>query len=374
MKRIAVFCDGTWNSPDARDRTHVVALYNAVDQQAGVQIAHYFPGVGVARNTGGFFTNAFNRIGGGAFGWGLDHNIKQAYAYICKTYEPGDEILIFGFSRGAYTARSLAGMIRKCGILQDYTGPALGDAFKLYKSSGADNHPDAPQVQAARKKMSPRFATSKAEQAARNDNSALVRISYLGVWDTVGSLGIPAQLLGGIAQLWNRKYQFHDTDLSSMVQSARQALALDERRAFFAPSPWDNLDDSDAGPGLNRGDTGPERPFQQQWFIGDHGITGGTGASDCLSAITLDWIAQGAKRAGLTLRSDVVLLDAAPDPCDDVPVLRDPSPIYGIARDLLVWRAGPQKKADLSFTVQQRLDAVPGYRPESLKRLFPDLF
>lgn len=374
MKRIAVFCDGTWNSPDARDRTHVVALYNAVHQEASVQIAHYFSGVGVSRNQAGFLRNAFTRIGGGAFGWGLDRNIKQAYAYVCKVYEPGDEILIFGFSRGAYTARSLAGMIRKCGILDDYQGQALTEAFRFYKQPGDDNAPDAPAVRAWRKRKSPRFATSETERAERGDGAPLVKISYIGVWDTVGALGIPVQVLGAFAQLWNRKYQFHDTDLSSLVQSARQVLALDERRAFFLPSPWNNLDQSDAGPGLNAGDTGPDRPFQQQWFIGDHGIVGGTGPSDSLSAITLDWIAEGAKRAGLTLREGTVLLDAAPDPTDDVPVLRDPSPIYGISRDLLVWRRGPQKPADLSFTVQQRMDAVPTYRPDSLRTLFPDRF
>ncbi len=374
MKRIAVFCDGTWNSPSRLDWTHVVNLYNAVDQKLDVQIAHYFPGVGTETSNAGFFGGLLNRTGGGAFGWGLDRNIKQAYAYVCKVYEPGDELLIFGFSRGAYTARSLAGMIRKCGILQDYSGPALSAAFKLYKSAGEENRPDSPGIMARRKQISPRFATSEAERNARNDGSAVVRISYIGVWDTVGSLGIPLALLGGIASLWNRRYAFHDTDLSSMVTSARHALALDERRALFEPSPWNNLDDSEAGPGLNNGDTSDNRPFQQLWFVGDHGIVGGTGDSASLSAITLQWIAEGAQKAGLTLRADANIPAVPPNPVDDVAVLRDPSPIYNISPDLLVWRNGPEKLADASPTVKQRLDAMGGYRPLSLKRLFPDLY
>ncbi|MEO9778372.1 MAG: DUF2235 domain-containing protein [Sedimentitalea sp.] len=374
MKRIAVFCDGTWNSPTRLDWTHVVNLYNAVDQQADVQIAHYFRGVGTETSNAGFFGGLLNRIGGGAFGWGLELNIKQAYAYVCKVYEPGDEILIFGFSRGAYTARSLAGMIRKCGILDDYSSSALSEAFKLYKASGEGNRPDSPSVMAKRKQKSPRFATSEAERAQRNDGSSVVKISYIGVWDTVGSLGIPSVLLGSIASLWNKKYEFHDTDLSSMVTSARHALALDERRAFFLPSPWNNLDDSDEGPGLNRGDTSDDRPFQQLWFVGDHGIVGGTGDSASLSAITLQWIAEGAKKAGLTLRPDANIPAVDPNPADDVPVLRDPSPIYGISPDLLVWRDGPAISTDASPTVKQRLDAMNAYRPLSLKRLFPDLF
>jgi uncharacterized protein (DUF2235 family) len=374
MKRIAVFCDGTWNSPTKLDWTHVVNLYNAVDQKAGVQIAHYFPGVGTGSANAGFFGNLLNRVGGGAFGWGLEHNIKLAYAYVCKVYEPGDEILIFGFSRGAYTARSLAGMIRKCGILVDYGSPALSRAFRTYKTAGAANHPDAPAIREWRRLHSPRFATSEEERVARDDGSALVKISYIGVWDTVGSLGIPAVLLGSIASIWNKKYEFHDTDLSSLVSSARQALALDERRAFFLPSPWNNLDDSDAGPGLNRGDTSEDRPFQQLWFVGDHGIVGGSGESDCLSAITLQWIAEGAQRVGLTFRENAKIPAVDPDPADDVPVLRDPSPIYGISPDLLIWRDGPERDTDLSPTVRARLDAVADYRPQSLKRLFPDLF
>lgn len=374
MKRIAVFCDGTWNSPTRLDWTHVVNLYNAVDQQADVQIAHYFPGVGTETSNTGFFGGLLNRIGGGAFGWGLEHNIKQAYAYVCKVYEPEDEILIFGFSRGAYTARSLAGMIRKCGILDDFSSPALSEAFKLYKTAGDGNRPDSPGVMARRKQKSPRFATSETERNQRNDGSSVVRISYIGVWDTVGSLGIPSVLLGGLASLWNKKYEFHDTDLSSMVTRARHALALDERRAFFLPSPWNNLDDSEAGQGLNGGDTSDERPFQQLWFVGDHGIVGGTGDSASLSAITLQWIAEGAQRAGLTFRPDANIPAVEPNPADDVPVLRDPSPVYGISPDLLVWRDGPAKSSEASPTVKQRLDAMTAYRPQSLKRLFPDLF
>lgn len=372
MKRIAVFCDGTWNSPVMDQPTHVHQLYLAVDQTPD-QAAAYFPGVGTGGKVDFFVTNAINKIGGGAFGWGLRGKIIAAYEFICQQYDPGDEILIFGFSRGAYTARSLAGMIRKCGLLNRISRSSLRKAYRLYKKGGPHNHPDTAHIHAARREMSPRFATSQRDLDQRgNDGSFLVRIAYLGIWDTVGALGIPEPVFGPLAKAWNSLYRFHDTDLSSMVQTARHALALDERREMFRPTMWGNLDVTRnaqgqvVGDGLNRGDTSDTRPFQQIWFVGDHGMVGGSGQVRGLTAITLDWLAKGAQRAGLTLNAGPQLLDAVPDPLAPGKEQHEHRLFETLAPDLLAWRTGTKAAHDIHPSVPTRVQGVTGYNPPSL--------
>ncbi|TMM54258.1 DUF2235 domain-containing protein [Sulfitobacter sabulilitoris] len=378
MAVIAIFCDGTWNSPTIPQPTHVYRLYAATAQHDG-QSALYLPGVGTGGAVRGFLGKLIHKIGGGAFGWGLNDNIKLAYMALATAYQPGDKILIFGFSRGAYTARSLAGMIRKAGILADPTPANLRRAFRLYRRAGPGNAPDAGHIRKARKKLSPGYATSQQDVEERlrenpEDDSHLVRITYLGIWDTVGSLGIPETLLGPIAAIWNARYTFHDTNLSHLVEAARHAVALDERRVFYAPALWDNLEASRDGPGLNAGDRGPTRPYQQVWFVGDHGIAGGSGAARGLSAITLDWVHDGAREAGLTLAPGARLLDADIDPLAPAPEIDDPSLFYRVAHGLLRWRDGPGHDIDLHPTARARTQADASYRPGSLRNLMRDLF
>lgn len=379
MKRIAVFCDGTWNSPTIAQPTHVYQLSKAVDQSQG-QVALYLSGLGLKPENGGFLDGVLNKFGGGAFGWGLNDKIKAAYAELARRYEPGDEIMIFGFSRGAYTARSLGGMIRKCGFPDQVTPSTLKAAFRLYKKSGARNAPDEPHILAERQKFSPRFATSQKDLEHRGGNAALVRISYMGIWDTVGALGIPVAIFGPVAKLWNHRHQFHDTDLSSMVQSARHAVAIDEWRSTFEVTPWSNLDHlrdqngTTVGVGLNRGDTSPDRPFQQLWFAGDHSMVGGTGALRGLTSITLAWIAEGAQKAGLILRDDPPWLDAAPEPLQEGAEQHDRELIRRLAPSLLRPRQLLYADVDISPTVRERMDGISGYRPQTLGPFFPDMF
>lgn len=356
MTRIAIFCDGTWNSPDIPEPTSVHKLKQAlVNDPAKGQVAAYFPGIGTDRRFDGPVKRFLNKYAGGAFGWGLDAKVKQAYQFLAQAYQPGDEIYLFGFSRGAFTARSVAGMIRKCGIVEDTSTEGINRAFDLYRKRGKRNHPDAPHIRAARREMSPRFATSDTDMAWRGDTSRLVAISYLGVWDTVGARGIPPSLLGPIATLWNRQYKFHDMALSSLVQSARHALALDEMRVLYKPAKWDNLDGEK---GLNHGDTGPLRPYQQMWFVGNHSIVGGSGASQPLSAITLDWVVQGAGR--LTLRPDAAFPPAKPDPLAD-------AEIDTVGSWLKRWRQGPVTKWEIHPSVDARKSGRSDYRPGSLR-------
>lgn len=381
MARIAIFCDGTWNSPTMDQPTHVVRLFQKTPR-TNAQHTCYFEGVGTATKQAGFFGKALMKVGGGAFGWGLNDAIKQAYAALCEQYEAGDEIFIFGFSRGAYTARSLAGMIRKCGIVPDPTPATLDAAFRLYRKPGIENHPDALHILQARRRLSPRFATSDSDMNWRavtpwhSDDGPMhrVEIAYLGIWDTVGSLGIPAPLLGPVANLWNAKYRFHDTILSSMVKSARHAVALDERRVFYKPSLWDNLEASRDDAGLNKGDRTEARPYQQVWFTGNHAIVGGSAAkARALTGQSLQWIAEGAQAAGLEIEMDD-MLDRMPDPLANSHTLDQPPPLYVIAGNFLKWRQGPGHPIDLHPSADQRVKGRRDYRPRSLRNLMPELF
>ncbi len=381
MARIALFCDGTWNSPTLKQPTHVVQLFEKT-RRTNAQHTHYFEGVGTGVNEAGLFGKALMKIGGGAFGWGLNENIKQAYTALCEQYEAGDEIFIFGFSRGAYTARSLAGMIRKCGIVSDPTPDKIDEAFRLYRKPGVANHPDALHIMKKRRRLSPRFATSASDINWRsvtpwaNDPAEMhkVEIAYLGVWDTVGSLGIPAPLLGPIANLWNSRYRFHDTLLSSMVKAARHAVALDERRVFFRPALWDNLEASRDDAGLNRGDRTEARPYQQVWFTGTHAIIGGSAAkARALTGQSLQWVADGAQAAGLEIAMED-LLDRVPDPLANSHTLDQPPLLYQIAGNFLKWRKGPGHPIDLHPSADARVKGRRDYRPRSLKNLMPALF
>lgn len=367
MTRIVVLCDGTWNSEDAQNPTNVARLADVlVNDPSQGQVVAYFRGVGTDRvfegpvSGDGPLRRAFNKWAGGAFGYGLEGKVKEAYYFIAQAYSAGDEIYLFGFSRGAYTARSVAGMIRKCGIIRDTSLDGLGAAYRLYRMRGKRNHPDADWVRRRRREMSPDFATSEEDLAWRNDGSDLIRISYLGVWDTVGARGIPPVLLGPVATLWNRRYRFHDTKLSRLVRSARHALAVDERRVLYKPAKWENLD----GPkGLNGGrDDDPLRPYQQQWFVGTHSIVGGSGPSPPLTAFSADWVLHGAGR--LKLKPGAAFPSVAGDP------VVDEETIVPRWRPLLRWRLGPDAPYEAHPSVKARWDGRRDYRPKSLARLF----
>jgi uncharacterized protein (DUF2235 family) len=363
MTRIAVFCDGTWNSSKLDEPTNIFKLQQALESDPSKgQVSVYFAGIGTDRRFDGatkqrWLGRLLNKYGGGAFGWGLDDKVKQAYQFLCLSYQPGDEIYLFGFSRGAYTARSVAGMIRKCGLIDNPTEARINQAFALYRMTGTKNAPDAQHIMVERQNMSPRFATSKNDLMWRGTGE-IVQIAYLGVFDTVGARGMPPSLFGPVAALWNSQYRFHDMKLTSLVKSARHALALDERRVFFVPAKWDNLDNTGSNMGLNKGVTDANRPYQQEWFAGDHSIIGGSAKEQPLSAITLNWIFAGAGE--LTLKAGRSFPPTAPDASFHAPRLK------GRWSPLKKWREGPQAKWELNTSVNERISKVASYRPRSL--------
>lgn len=276
MGNLIVCCDGTWNTPEDEQGgvpvpTNVVRIYNAlaeVDSSGQAQRKYYHPGVGT---DGGWW----QRLIGGGLGVGLDGNIMSAYRWLGANYKKNDRIFLFGFSRGAFTVRSLAGMISECGLL-DLSGQDDTEAWsrveKAYQEgyrnlrpvgdwagSWEFHHVDAPEAE--------------------------FPVYFLGVWDTVGALGIPNDL--AILNLIDnpRRYFFHHTDLGNNVLNARHAVALDEKRASFTPTLWTNI---------------AQRPTAKQvWFPGVHCDVGGGYAEHGLSDAALKWMLDEARTLGL---------------------------------------------------------------------------
>ena len=278
MKRLILCCDGTWNSADQQKGerltpTNVIKLAYRVAKRDGpvAQVLYYDQGVGTG--------NALDRFLGGAFGEGLVDNIHDAYRFLIANYEVGDELFLFGFSRGAYTARSIAGMVRKCGILDRRSVGHYLEALRLYRDDVV--HPDDKHAAEFRRQHS-------------IAGEADIPIAFIGVWDTVGALGIP---LRGLRWITRRDHQFHDAELSRTVRRACHALAIDERRAPFEPSLWAYVPKDG-------------QVVEQVWFIGAHSDVGGGYPDVGLSDIALEWMIGKAQGAGLAFGGS--LLQANP--------------------------------------------------------------
>lgn len=335
-KRIVICADGTWDTPGQRAGgmpapTNVWLLYQLVCPEAtdGLpQLAYYHPGVG----TGGFG----DRILGGAFGVGLSTNICDCYRFLVEHYTPGDALYCFGFSRGAYTARSLVGLIRNCGIVDRQKAGAateqlIRDAYRLYRGRGDDTAPTADRAVDFRVRHShPDF-----------------RIPCVGVWDTVGALGIPVGWLGRLSKF---VFGFHDVTLTSWVDRAFQAVAVDERRRAFTPTLWvQELGAKEAGQDL-----------EQVWFAGAHAdVGGGYAASERdLADIALRWMVN---RVGETCRLELgggPLGDAA-----GAPVVHDSWTGWFQLMD--GWRRPPERCIDSGLGATGARDPL-GRKRESL--------
>jgi uncharacterized protein (DUF2235 family) len=305
-KRIVLCFDGTWNTP-AEKFSGLAALHERFKELAGLSdadmraaIEHVDPAAGVETNVcrlyrsvqrlgagdvqagelpqtkwydKGVGTNWYDNIAGGAFGLGLSQKIREGYQYLSDTYDDGDEVFVIGFSRGAYTARSFVGMIRNCGLLpkgQSGGGPnspMLLEAYELYRAR--DDGPDSERAQHFR-----------ADKGAR-----IIPIKFLGVWETVGALGIPLESFDAFNKA---QFEFHDTELSGVVQNAFHAVAVDEHREPYKVSLWDPKQK------LNQ-------TIEQRWFLGPHADVGGGYQSRALSDIALRWMQEKAQGCGLRL-------------------------------------------------------------------------
>ena len=282
MKRIAIFCDGTWNTPDTSEdgkycQTNVVKMANALSPKSidgTAQLLYYDTGIG---SEGNLIMRSFD----GATGTGISDNILQAYRFIIQNYEQGDELFLFGFSRGAFTVRSLSGLIRNSGILKIENLDQVPRAYSIYRSRKLDLQPRAIEATLFRKTFAVEETTI---------------IKFIGVWDTVGALGNPLFLNG----ILSKRNQFHDPEISSKTSHAFQALAIDEKRKNFEATLWHQKEDY------------KNQVLEQMWFPGVHSDVGGgypeteTGLSD----IALNWMLEKAK--GCLLNFDSIAMN--PDP------------------------------------------------------------
>jgi uncharacterized protein (DUF2235 family) len=299
MKNIIICFDGTWNTADAQFPTNVVKTAKLIlpaDAKGADQVVFYDEGLGTTRVP---FAQSLNNALAGAFGIGLMDCIERAYRFLSFNYSPGDRIFIFGFSRGAFSARSFSGLLRTCGILHKEHIDKVKEAIALYQSRDREQGADAaPCVKFRDDYCFASYSPDTLLTRAFSRSPQPLAIQYLGIWDTVGALGVP-----GFMHFFHHQYQFHDLELSRMVKSARHALAIDERRLTFAATPWTNFDKLNAEAGQSSSDPA-DPPYQQLWFPGDHASVGGGGDVNGLWQATLVWIIEGAQRAGLTVDQD----------------------------------------------------------------------
>jgi uncharacterized protein (DUF2235 family) len=265
MKRIAIFSDGTWNSPEKGGPTNVLQLARAVRPKVGgvEQVAFYDWGVGTDRK----------KFAGGVSGAGIDKNIMDCYRFIVHNFDKGDRLFFFGFSRGAYTVRSLAGFIRNCGLLKRENADQIPAAYRLYRKRSSASSPSQRRAVRFRKK----YAVAD-----------ITPIEFIGAWDTVGALGIPVPFWGTLGE---REFLFHDTEPSKIVRHARHAVSIDETREDFAPTLWS------AKPGLD---------LKQVWFAGGHSDIGGGHKEKGLSHSANRWMLNEAQACGLRFESHLV--------------------------------------------------------------------
>ena len=312
-RTLVVCCDGTWNDPTDQTnvwrtfvflRDHCQVPAAAPDTETGsvsfaseVRVtlpegeaadiplfAFYDKGVG-------------EKKGGGAFGVGLGSNVRQAYAFVARHWKPGASIFVFGFSRGAYTARSLAGMLNAVGVVDPDRDGAEDAAWAHYRLP-------------PRARTGTLRDTIDALQKPGAKRGTVVR--FLGVWDTVGSLGVPVPPLRGLSdKLFGDIYRFHDTALGSNVLNACQALAIHEKRGAFKPVLWTRRHecvlDEEGRPSRQR--------VLQTWFTGSHGDVGGGYRSDRrLADIALTWMLHRALECGHPLSEPAWQSHCEPNP------------------------------------------------------------
>ncbi|KAF2487990.1 hypothetical protein BDY17DRAFT_314772 [Neohortaea acidophila] len=281
-KRLILCEDGTWLDSDnaslkgslnyPSNVTRIQRAIKSVSSDGIPQVVYYHFGVG---GGGGFLSKL-----AGFSGAGINEIIREGYEFLCANYTPGDEIFIFGFSRGAYTARSIAGLINEVGILTKDGLPDLPEIYRdvsnRYNDHYRPKYPDIPFPH----KPSARDPAYREGLVRRRLTRLDVTIKVVGVWETVGSLGVPRvpwlQRIG-LQSTTIKDYRFHDTSLGDCIENAFQALALDERRYSFQPCLWEKLE-------------GNRTTLRQVWFPGAHSNVGGGYNDQQIATITLAWM------------------------------------------------------------------------------------
>jgi uncharacterized protein (DUF2235 family) len=319
-RKIVVCCDGTWNTP--RNETNVFRTYRFLRERLG-NPAQTTQKMGVTTCRGhagdgtevllyydqGIGTDWFSRIIGGAAGVGLSENVRDAYHFLGQSFAPNTEIYVFGFSRGAYTARSLCGFIKAAGLLDH---PSTTDVWRAF----TDCYACAPRSRALQagwnadrvrawvvEKVGDALGHLGGPDVARLPRHGGVKIRFIGVYDTVGALGVP---LAG-ANVNDPIVGFHDTTLGEIVENAVQALAVDEKRGPYVPTLWTQAANAAALAGQS---------VLQVWFPGVHSDVGGGYGDKGIGNITWDFMMRQAAARGLVIdpgqRTPPLTLEALP--------------------------------------------------------------
>ena len=362
MKRMALFFDGSWADPTSN--TNVSQLKRLVadtGEDGAHQLPWYDAGVG---------TTWGERLRGGIFGFGLLKNVGEGYQWLAAQYRDGDQIYIFGYSRGAFAARSLAGVIARSGLLHDAAADNVERVIAHYRG-GSHSAP----LYKLEWLSDGEKARLPAEDRWLLEKSRRVDIQFIGVWDTVGALGVPFGSLPGISR---RSQQFHNTNPSVIYKNMFQALGIDENRGPFDATLWTDFQEPGEGPPQLE----PDQRLEQRWFVGSHSNIGGGGSDNPLARIPLAWIQHMAHSAGLSFTESLAAL-----PGDHRGKVRDSYARFlkGTYRFLRVgrgrhWREigrpprPTTKLPGVSYTLNEAIDATvfdrwrddPGYRPANL--------
>jgi uncharacterized protein (DUF2235 family) len=339
MKRIIICADGTWNVRDqvakgirTRRPTNVTKVARAIlprDVNGLDQVVVYQEGVG----TGGWL----DKYTGGAFGNGLERNVRELYRFILYNYVEGDELFLFGFSRGAFTVRTLLGFMNMVGLIRkvdDYYIPEIYACYERNRGPGT-----AEWIQAFHN--------------VREGRRPGPTIKFVGVWDTVGALGPPGVVGQVLKRVFGKnRYRYHDIELNSHIQNAYHALAIDERRKPFEPSLWSR---SPAFSGH----------LEQAWFAGVHTNVGGSNTPDGLANEALHWVVEKAEALGLEFDRAFLAYFV---PCFNSLMQDSMTPMYRVFGSLI--RPIGQHPADGEEIHQSAIDRVKlaecNYKPSNL--------
>ncbi len=332
MKRLVVCCDGTWQQLASPCPSNIIKLAQTVKPIASdgtAQIVFYDEGIGT--------DNQATKLMGGATGLGIDRNIQDCYRFLSLNYVPGDEIYLFGFSRGAYTVRSLAGMIYCSGLLDRSHITKAPEAYDLYRN---------------------RDVKPKDQKAVdyRDQYGDRVPITLLACFDTVGALGIPGiPAFKQFSEQINKRYKFHDTTLNKCIQNALHAVAIDEIREIFAVTPMKKNPDAE------------NQRVLEVWFPGEHGcVGGGTDEHKGLSDAALQWMMDsiGILQLGLDIDPSVIPGGIKPDySCH----FKNNPGLFKLAGIKL--REVSDRIDDLHESTIKRWQSLNDYRPKNLERL-----
>lgn len=331
MRRLIICCDGSWQKLGSTYPTNVVKLAQAIkrrDSHRVPQVVYYGEGIGAGNGS---------RLAG-VLGLGLDEDIIEAYTFLALNHEPGDEVFLFGFSRGAYTVRSLAGLIYCSGLVERKQMRAIPEAYELYRD------------------RSVKPGSAKARRF-RNAQGERIPIQVLGCWDTVGSLGFPSHIPGvSINRMFNKRFAFHDTRINKSVRHAFHAKAIDELRKVFKVTPMTPM-------------APRSQVVEEAWFPGDHScVGGGKKAKAPLSNRCLLWMLERINAHGIQLGID---LKRVADGVSDDHTADFDNTVRGFYR---LTKQQPRVIRgtidDLDLSVKRRWRDRPDYRPVNLKRRF----